>query len=85
MPRKTDTQYYANTDPRRAVSPARNAAEQPRPGPNAQYAHEYRCVSPLLVKKKKKQQRKKSEPDLRANFANTEDAPGSWVTTPYKM
>jgi hypothetical protein len=84
MPRKTDTRYYANTDPRRAVSPARNAAEQPRPGTNAQYAHEYRCVSPLLVKKKQKQ-KTKSEPDLRANFANTEDAPGSWVTTPYKM
>jgi hypothetical protein len=80
MPRNTNTQYYSNTDQRRDVSPARNAAEQPRPGLNEEYAHEYRSVSPVLVLKKKK-----SVPDLRANFANTEDSPGSWKTTPYKM
>jgi hypothetical protein len=78
MPRNTNTQYYANKGPSHGVSPVRNAVEQPRPGLNEQYAHEYRSMSPV-------QERKKSVPDVRANFTNAQGSQGSWQNTPYKM
>jgi hypothetical protein len=80
MPRNINTRYHSDTDPCRDVSPVHNAAEQPRPGLNEQYVHEYRSVSPVLVLKKKK-----SMQDLRANFANAQSSPGSWQNTLYKM